>query len=36
MKHDFNNVDYEHFHEIMISIFNTHARNTLEKIARAS
>ena len=25
MKHDLNNTEYEHFHEIMISIFNAHA-----------
>ena len=25
MKYDFNNIDYEHFHEVMISIVNAHA-----------
>ena len=25
MKHDFNNIDYEYFHEIVLSILNTHA-----------
>ena len=25
MKHDLNNIDYEHFHEIVLSILNAHA-----------
>ena len=25
MKHDLNNIDYENFHEIVLSILNAHA-----------
>ena len=39
MKHDLNNIDYENFHEIVLSILNAHAplkRNTLEQVTPVS
>ena len=39
MKHDLNNIDYEDFHKIVLSILNAHAplkRNTLQQITLVS
>ena len=39
MKHDLNNIDYEDFHNIVLSILNAHApfkKNTLEQITQVS